>query len=145
MSTTVRWSPRRELVSLREAMDRLLEESLGEQQTRGYSEARLPIDVYTTPTEIVIMASVPGLSPQEVKVVLENNTLTIRGELPSPLQDVEYIFQERPYGRFSRSLTLNVPVDNENIEATFKDGLLTLRLPKATPTEPQKIHIKVKS
>jgi HSP20 family protein len=145
MSTTVRWSPRRELVSLREAMERLLDEDIGDERVLGRGEARLPIDVYTTPAEIVITAAVPGLSPEEVEVTLENEMLTIRGELPLPLENVEYIFQERPYGRFSRALTLNVPIDVDNVEATFENGLLTLTLPKAVPTKPKTIKVKVKS
>jgi HSP20 family protein len=144
MPTTVRWSPRRELVSLREAMDRLLEESLAEKRVRGHGEARLPIDVYTTATEIVVTAAMPGVPPEEVEVTLEEDTLTIRGELPAPLENVEYIFQERACGRFSRALTLNVSIDVDNIEATFSNGLLILTLPKVAPTEPKTIKIKAK-
>ena len=144
MPTTVRWSPRRELVSLREAMDRLLEESLAERQVRREGEARLPIDVYTTPTEIVVRAPVPGVAPEDVEVTLEGDTLTIRAEVPAPLENVEYIFQECPCGRFSRVLTLNVPVDVENIQATFEHGLLTLTLPKASPAQPKTIKIQTK-
>jgi HSP20 family protein len=142
MPTTVRWSPRRELVSLREAMDRLLEEGLAEKRLGGHGEARLPIDVYTTAAEIVVIAAMPGVPPEEVEVTLESDTLTIRGELPPPLENVEYIFQERSCGRFSRALTLNVPIDAENIEATFNNGLLTLTLPKSTPVKPKTITIK---
>jgi HSP20 family protein len=145
MPTTVRWSPRRELVSMREAMDRLLGENLAEGRVTRQGEARLPIDVYTTPSEIVIVAAVPGVPPDEVEVILEGETLTIRGELPPPLENVDYIFQERPYGRFSRALTLNVPIDVDNIEATFNHGLLTLTLPKTVPAEPKTIKVKAKS
>ena len=144
MSTTVRWSPRRELVSLREAMERVLDENLGEKGL-GERKGRLPIDVYTTTSEIVIVAAVPGLSAEQVEVTLEDNTLTIRGELPPPLENVEYIFQERPFGRFSRALTLNVPIDADNVEATFDNGMLTLTLPKSVPTEPKTIKVNVKS
>ncbi len=144
MSTTVRWSPRRELVSLREAMERVLDENLGEKRL-GEREGRLPIDVYTTTSEIIIIAAVPGLSAEQVEVTLEGDTLTIRGELPPPLENVEYIFQERLYGRFHRALTLNVPIDADNIEATFDNGLLTLTLPKSVPTKPQTIKVNVKS
>lgn len=144
MPTTVRWSPRRELVSLREAMDRLLEESLAEKAVRGHGAARLPIDVYSTPAEIVVRAPVPGVAPEDVDVTLEGDTLTIRAEVPGPREDVEYIFQECPCGRFSRALTLNVPIDVDNIEATFEHGLLTLRLPKATPAQPKTIKVQSK-
>lgn len=145
MPTTVRWSPRRELVSLREAMDRLLEETLAEKGVRGHGEVRLPIDVYTTAAEIVVVTALPGVLPEEVEVTLEGDTLTIRGELPAPLENVEYIFQERPYGKFSRVLTLNVPIDLDNIEATFNNGLLTLTLPKVTPVEPRTIKVQAHS
>ena len=144
MSTTVRWSPRRELVSLREAMERVLDENLGEKRLAG-REGRLPIDVYTTASEIVVIAAVPGLSAKQVEVTLEGNTLNIRGELPPPLENVEYIFQERPYGRFSRALTLNVPIDADNVEATFDNGMLTLTLPKSVPTKPKTIKVNVKA
>ena len=144
MPTTVRWSPRRELMSLREAMDHLLEESLAEKGVRGKNEGRLPIDVYTTPSEIVIQAAIPGVPPEEVSVTIESETLTIRCELPEPLENVEYIFQERPFGKFSRALTLNVPVDTDNITATFNNGLLTLALPKRAPAEPKTIKIQTK-
>lgn len=143
MPATVRWSPRRELLSLREAMDRLLEESLAE--ARMHKEARLPIDVYTTPSEIVVIAAVPGVSPDDVEVTLEGDMLTIRAEIPAPLENVEYLFQERPYGRFSRALTLNVPIDADNIEASFEHGVLTLTLPKASPSKPKTIKVKAKA
>jgi len=145
MPTTVRWSPRREMVSLREAMDRLFEENLAQRLVRGHDEARLPIDVYTTPSEILVKAAVPGVAPENVDVTLEGDTLTIRAELPGPLDNVEYIFQECPFGRFSRVLTLNVPVDIDNIEATFEHGMLTLTLPKVTPAQPRTIKVQTRS
>lgn len=144
MPTTVRWSPRRELVSLREAMDRLLEENLSEKRVAGQGDMRLPIDVYTTASEIVVTAPLPGVPPEEVEVILEGDNLAIRAELPSPREDVEYIFQERTHGRISRVLTLNVPVELDNIEASFSNGLLTLVLPKSTPVEPKTIRVQAK-
>lgn len=144
MPTTVRWSPRRELVSLREAMDRLFEESLAQRHVRGTGDARLPIDVYTTPSEIIVKAPVPGVPPENVEVTLEGDTLTIRAELPIPLENIEYIFQECPCGRFSRVLTLNVSIDTDNIEATFDNGLLTLTLPKAVPAKLRTIKVQTK-
>jgi len=144
MSTTVRWSPRRELISLREAMERVLDETLGEKSLAA-REGRLPIDVYTTTSEIVVIAAVPGLSAEQVEVTLEGGILTIRGELALPLENVEYIFQERPGGRFSRALTLNVPIDANNVVATVDNGLLTVTLPKSVPSKPRTIKVNVKS
>jgi HSP20 family protein len=147
--TVTRWTPLREMMTLREAMDQLFEESLvrpGRIRGEGSRERpfRLPLDVYTTPEEIVIAASLPGLTPDEVDIVIEGDSLTIRGALRQPLENVEYLFQERPYGMFSRTLTLNVPVDAAKAEAVFENGVLTLTLPKAEETKPKAIKVKGK-
>ena len=145
----IRWSPWRDMVSLRDAMDRLLEESYvrprqGWQERPQEGAFRLPLDVYTTPEEIVIVASLPGLTPDEVEISLDGDNLTIRGALRAPLENVEYLFQERGYGAFSRTLTLNVPVEADKAEAVFENGLLTLTLPKAEETKPKSIKVKRK-
>lgn len=141
-------SPLREIMTLREAMDRLFEEPFFRPWTwrRGTPEEplRLPVDVYTTPEEIVIVASVPGLLPEEVDVSIQGDTLTIRGELRPPLDNVQYLFQERPYGPFTRSLVLNVPVDVDKAEVTLENGVLTITLPKAEEIKPKTIKVKAK-
>jgi HSP20 family protein len=147
--TVIRWNPWRDAMTLREAMDQLYEGSLVRPERRWYEGAgerrsRLPLDAYTTPEEIVIIAPLPGLTPDEVDIVLEGDTLTIRGELRPPLENVEYLFQERPFGAFSRTLTLNVPIDAAKAEAVFENGVLTLTLPKAEETKPKTIKIKGK-
>ncbi|MDY7077906.1 MAG: Hsp20/alpha crystallin family protein [Chloroflexota bacterium] len=148
--TVIRRHPLREMMTLREAMDQLFEESMVRPQARGWREGSqegqlgLPLDVYTTPEEIVMIASLPGLTPDEVDIVIEGDTLTIRGELRPPLENVGYLFQERAYGKFSRTLTLNVPVEAEKTEATFENGVLTLTLPKAEETKPRVIKVKSK-
>jgi HSP20 family protein len=134
-------------MSLRDAMDRLFEESFvrpsrrGE-ETRTRRYLRLPLDVYTTPDEIVIEASLPGLTPEEVDITVDGDRLTIKGELRPPLENVDYLFKERPYGAFSRTLTLNVPVEADRAEAVFENGVLTLTLPKAEETKPKAIEVK---
>jgi HSP20 family protein len=148
--TLIRRHPWRETTTLREAMNQLFEESMVRPQAQRWIEGpqererRLPLDVYTTPEEIVISASLPGLTPDEVDISIEGETLTIRGELRQPLENVTYLFQERAYGTFSRTLTLNVPVEAENAEAVFENGVLTLTLPKAEETKPKVIKVKNK-
>jgi HSP20 family protein len=145
MSLT-RWG---DLVSLRNAMEQLMEESVvpswaarGEQlPAQG---VRIPLDAYATDEEIVIIAPVPGVDPDKVEIMLENDTLTIRGEFKAPLENVDYLLNERPHGAFVRNLRVNVPVDTENIEATFEDGLLKLVLPKAEEVRPRVIKVKSK-
>lgn len=147
--TVIRRSPKRDIMTLREAMDQLFEESFIRPERRLGAGAlersfRLPLDVYTNPEEIVITASLPGLTPDEVDIVIEGDTLTIRGVLRPPLENVEYLFQERASGPFSRTLTLNVPVEANKAEAVFENGVLTLTLPKAEETKPRIIKVKSK-
>lgn len=143
-----RWRPWREWMALREVADRLMEDSLlRRSQWRDGSQERpyrLPLDVYTTPEEVVVVASLPGLTPDEVNIAIEGDTLTIQGELRPPLENVGYVLQERPYGAVARSLTLNVPVDASKAEATFENGVLTLTLPKVEEAKPKTIKVKSK-
>ena len=146
--TVIRRNPWREMMSARKAMNELFEESVVHPRALHWVERpredklRLPLDVYTTPEEIVIVASLPGLTPDEVEIAIEGDTLTIRAELQPPLENVSYLFQERTHGTFSRTVTLNIPVESENAEAVFENGVLTLTLPKAEETKPKVIKVK---
>jgi len=142
-------NPLREMRTLREAMDELLEESFVRPGQRGMERQgerrlRLPLDVYTTPEEITIVASLPGLTPDEVDITIDGDRLMIQGQLRPPLENVDYLFQERAYGPFSRTLTLNVPIDANGAEAVFENGVLTLTLPKAEESRPRTIEVKRK-
>jgi HSP20 family protein len=148
MNNINRWDPAREFVTLREAMNRLFEDSFvgsqqyGQQRDGNAAELRLPIEAYATDHEIVVRAAVPGLKPEEVEITIEGDTLTLRGEFPRPIENVNYLIAERGWGRFSRTLQLNVPVDADKAEAVFENGLLTLTLPKAEAVRPKVIPIK---
>jgi HSP20 family protein len=106
----IRWEPFRDLMTLREAMDRLFEDSYVRTGPRGASAGeatyQLPIDVYTTDEESIITANVPGARPEDVEITIEGDTLIIRGEIKGPLENVSYAVQERPYGRVHRILRL---------------------------------------
>ncbi len=144
----LRWDPMSDFVSLRDAMNRLLEESLlptwaaGRRAEETPQYLRLPLDVYTTDNDIVVVAPVPGVDPDDVEITLEGDTLTIKGEIKPPLENVNYLMQERAYGPFMRTLLLNIPVDTEKAEAKFENGLLTLTLPKAEEIKPKVIKVK---
>ena len=148
MNTVSRWEPNREFVSLREAMNRLMEDSFVGGYAQGHEnggpELRLPIEAYTTDHEIVVKAAVPGLKPEEVEITIEGDTLSLRGEFKRPVENVNYLISERAWGRFSRTLQLNVPVEADKAEAVFENGLLTLTLPKAEAVRPKVIPIKAK-
>ena len=145
MPAIIRWSPARDMVRLSDAMDRMLEDAWTRPTpARAEREARLPLDVYTTPSEVVLTANVPGLKPDEVEITLEGDTLSIHGEFKAPMENVEYVFQERSFGKFSRTLTINVPVDVNKVEATFDSGVLTITLPKAEAARPKTIKVEAK-
>ncbi len=79
-----------------------------------------------------------------MEITIENGTLKISAELPKRLENVDYAFAERPHGRYSRTLMLNVPVESDKAEAHFDNGLLTLTLPKAEAVKPKMIKVKTK-
>lgn len=142
----VSWNPQREMLSLRDAMDRLFEDTftrwgLWDNDTRL---ARVPLDAYTTDEEIIVNVAVPGVKPEDVEITHEGDTITIRGRMPQRLENVNYIFSELFHGEFQRTLQLNVPVVADKIEATFENGILTLVLPKAEAVKPRIIKAKAK-
>lgn len=142
-----RWSPAREAMSLRDAMDRLFEDSFvrpWSTQDNGQRVANLPVDAYTTDNEIVVMAAVPGVRPEDVEITVEGETLTIKGEIPEAVENVNTIFAERFHGPFARTLQLNVPVDVDHIEATFDNGVLTVILPKSEEIRPKVIKVQAR-
>ncbi len=147
MSNLTRWDPISDIVNLRQAMDRLFEETFaraGWQPVAQDRVLRLPVDAYSTPDEVVILASVPGVNPEDVEITLEGETLTIRGELPALPENVNCLLQERAHGKFARTLTLNVPVNPDKAEAVFQNGVLTLRIPKAEAVRPKTIKVSAK-
>lgn len=144
MSNISRWDPIRDMISMRETMNRILDESFARgSQTRGTGAWLLPMDAYITDEAIIIRADVPGISADELDITLEGDTLTIRGEIKrDEAKDRKYVLLERPTGRFERTLTINTPIDHEKVEANFKDGVLTLTLPKAEAVRPRQIAVK---
>lgn len=144
----IRRDPFREVVTMREAMDRLFEDSYGtaRQQMQKSPERgfRLPVDAYVTAEEIVVVANMPGVKPEDVEILLEGDTLTIRGQRPAPLENVNYVLQERTHGMFQRTLSINVPVDADKAEAKYENGLLILSIPKAEIAKPKQIQVVAK-
>ncbi|MFN8482783.1 MAG: Hsp20 family protein [Anaerolineae bacterium] len=133
-----------DMAALREIVARLLGEVALE--PGGVAPAMpgnilLPVDVYMTEDAVTLMASLPGVRPTDVEVTWQGATITIQGEVRPP-DNVQWALQERRYGRFSRSLTLDVPVDAASAEATFDRGVLTLVLPRADAGRRRRIEIK---
>jgi HSP20 family protein len=144
-----RWQPFSELMSLRQAMDKLFEDSFV-RPSRGVAalgEVAAPaLDVYQTPTEIVVKAALPGLKPEDVSIDITGETLTIKGESKAEqeIKKEDYLYQERRYGAYSRSVVLPSGLKTDKAEATMEDGILTLTIPKVEEVKPKKISVKAK-
>jgi len=140
----MRWRPFEEMMSLRREMERLLDEVFERQPARG--EEFYPLaDISETENEFVVKMELPGIKPEEVEITLNGDTLTIRGEKKEEERSEKenYLRLERRYGAFQRSFTLGVPVKGDEVKATYKDGILEVRVPKAEEAKPKPIKIKV--
>ncbi len=146
MRSLVRWEPFNDLISLRDAMDRLFEESFvrpWRSELIPWSRSELPLDMYETDDEVVVKASVPGVKPEELDVTITGDTLTIKGETKteSEVRRESYLCQERRYGAFSRSVALPEGLNTDKVDATFEHGVLTLHIPKAEEVKPKTIKV----
>jgi HSP20 family protein len=138
-------SPYRRLSSLRQAMDRMFEETLAE-TPQPEREMALAIDVLADDEGYTLYALVPGLTADEVEIEILNNTVTLRGALKSSVQEsAKYLLCELPSGNFSRVITLPTAVDANKAEATIKNGILSLYIPKAEAHRPKAIKVKSES
>ena len=149
MANIVRWEPFRDLISLREAMDRLFEESFIRPRAgwpAPLGVGALAVDMYETDQDVVIKSSAPGVKPEDLDITITGDTLTIKGETKTEekVEKANYIRQERRYGAFCRSLTLPTTIVAEKAKAEFENGVLTLTLPKAEEVKPKTIKVKTK-
>lgn len=146
MAGLIRWEPSSRAMSLREAMDKLFEDSFVglSNWSMGTGEANLAIDMYETDDDIVVKAAVPGVKPEDVDISIQGDVLTIRGESKDEqeVNDGDYHRRERYYGAFTRTIQLPTNVKTDRADAQVDNGVLTLRLPKAEEAKPRKINIK---
>lgn len=108
------------------------------------SEGQLTIDVYQTPNEIVIMSTIAGVSPEDIDIAMANDMITIKGNRKKgeEVQEEDYYYQECYWGPFSRSVILPIDVEVDKAQASMKNGILTIRLPKIEKVKTKKIIIK---
>ncbi len=143
--TLVRRGPFGDLLSLRQAMDRLFEESYVNPRTWQLGDEQLvPMDVYTSDDEVVVQAILPGVKPEEVEITVEGTTLTLAGDtsVANDVKEGSLLLAEIRRGRFMRTLSLPAGLEPDKATATFEDGVLTLRIPKAERLKPRQIKIK---
>ena len=144
----VRWEPFRDIMTTHRDFDRLLKEAFtpffgeGEPSTRTWAP---PVDIYENENDIVLKAELPGVDPKDVEVKVEDNTLYLKGErkFEKEVKNENYHRVERSYGSFARSFSLPNSINSEKVKAEYKDGLLTLTLPKREEAKPKTIRIDV--
>lgn len=145
MSLT-RWDPFREMMTLRNAMDRLMEEAFVlPTRLRAFGEGLgLAVDLAETEEAFVVRTSIPGVKPDDLEITLAENVLTIKGETKAEedIKEEQYHIRERRFGSFSRSVSLPGPVDADAVEATYENGVLTVRVAKAAEARPKKIPVQ---
>jgi len=142
------WSPFTELNRLREEINRIFEEpSQGfMERSAGFFEGWSPsLDVFEEKDNVVVKAELPGMKKEEIEVSLVGDTLTISGERREEEEnkDAESYRSERFFGRFQRSVTLPHQVDANKIQANYKDGILTVTLPKSEEAKRKQIEVNV--
>ena len=138
---TIYISPYRRMAAMRNAMNRMFEDSLVETAPHE-REMTLAVDVIADDEAYEIVALVPGLEADDVAIEVLNNTVTLRGEFKSTAkEDDKFLVDELPAGRFSRVVTLPTALDPAKAEASVKNGVLHLRLPKAEAHRPKSIKV----
>lgn len=107
-------------------------------------EGQLTIDVYQTDNDIVIKSTIAGVKPEDLDVSINNDMITVRGERKQDEQisNENYYYQECYWGSFSRSVILPVDIVPDKVEASMKNGILTIRMPKADATRTKKIQVR---
>lgn len=145
MTTLTRWDPFQDAMTLREAMNRLFEESFVPSLPSRNGTFAPALDLSETDEGYFVDVAVPGLKPEDLNITFENGLLTISGEVKQTNEQKERNFHriERRYGRFSRSINLPSAVRADAIEARLEDGVLHLNVPKAEEVKPRKINITV--
>lgn len=126
-------------------MDEVLERLFGQVPARTNALA-LSIDVTERGDNLIVKAAVPGVDPNELEVKVEQNVLTIKGEFKTETEENEKVYRrEIGYGQFVRSLRIPQGYDFENVDAEFKNGVVTISIPKSEAQKPKAIQVNVRS
>ncbi len=114
----------------------------GAEQTKPTPVYTPAVDIYETEDELVLLADLPGVSPESLRINLEDDLLTLEGEVETPAPAGEWLLQEYGSGRYWRQFTLGEAIEREQIQANLKNGELKLVLPKAMEVRPHRIEVK---
>ena len=142
----IRWDPYKDIVTLRDRMNRLFEDmsSPKSEEKNIMAGAWAPsVDIYENEHEVVLAAEIPGVDEKDVEIKVEDNNLTLRGErkFEKETKEENYHRIERSYGSFFRSFSLPSYIDQDRIEAEHENGVLKIRMPKRAELKPRKVKI----
>jgi HSP20 family protein len=142
----IRWDPFRDLVTLREKMNRLFEEAYstrGEERDLVSCSWSPSVDIYETEQELVLTAEVPGIEDNNIEIKIEDNTLTLKGErkFEKETEEENYHRIERAYGSFYRSFSLPPHINQDKIEAEHENGVLKITMPKKHEAKPRTVKV----
>lgn len=147
MTLIRRPSPLSDLVSFRDAMERLFDERMFRPiwPANGERKAEPALDLFTTPEAVVARVALPGVKPEDVDVSIGDDLVTITGSFKEETETTEagYVHKELSHGSFSRAFAVPTAIKAEAATATFKDGLLTLTLPKMEEVKPKHVKVEV--
>jgi len=140
------WSPFDRLTSIRDEINRLFGASFPGYDTETMGDWGPAMDVYQDKENVLVKAELPGMKKEEIEITLLDNTLTLSGErkVEEEHKEGDLFRSERFFGKFRRTVTLPVPVESGKGQATYKDGVLTVTLPKAEEAKPRQIQVNVK-
>jgi HSP20 family protein len=146
--TLTQWEPSRDFLQLQDRINRVFSDAFG----RGGDEGLMshgtwipPVDIYQNGSdELVLKAELPDMKQEDIEITVDNNTLTIKGEkkIANDVKDDQILRVERRYGTFTRSFSLPPTVDASKVEAEYKNGILTLKLPLREEAKPRQIPVK---
>ena len=146
MSSITRWDTSGGLSGLQEQVNRLFESAFPRRSDNSALTTWTPaVDIYETENELVVKADLPEVSEKDLDVRVENNMLSIRGErkFEQKVEEENYLRVERTYGTFSRSFSLPNTISTEAIKADYKNGVLTVTLPKRAESKPKQVKVNV--
>ena len=146
MNSITRWDPFRNFTAFQDQFNRVFESTLKANQDNSTLTTWAPaVDIYETENELVLKADLPDVEEKDIDVRVENNMLTIRGErkFEQNVKEDNYLRVERTYGTFSRSFSLPNTVNTEAIQATYKNGVLSVQLPKRAESKPKQVKVNV--
>ena len=146
MTNLIRWEPEREMMTLREAMDRLFDDAFTRPLSLTERRHSPALDLYQTDDDVVVKAALPGMKADDVQINITGDVLGIKGDMKEKNETKEknYHIREQRWGSFERSVMLPTSVVSDKAKAEFEDGILTITLPKAEEVKPKIVTVKAK-